>query len=97
MHGPRSSSTFLLIFVVLVAPVGAAVVIAVLLLFGASPPLVFATGHAVKAAFQWIGVRAPNAVGVLSTVFVWWLAIVLVGLAWSRHRGRRAVTRGAPE
>ena len=82
----RRESAVFLIFVVLVAPLAAAVLIAALLLFGAAPQLVFAPGHAVKAALQSVGVRAPNAVGVLSTVATWWLALVLAAVAWDRRR-----------
>ena len=73
---------FLWIFILVVAPIGAAVIVAVLLLFGATPHTVFAPGFAVRGFLQAHGVRAPNAVGVLTTVGVWWAVIVALGLIW---------------
>jgi hypothetical protein len=82
----RAHPAFFAIFVTLVAPVGAAVVVAVLLLFGVPPRLVFAPGWAVKSFLQARGVHAPNAVGVAATVGLWWLIFVAVGTAWDRRR-----------
>ncbi len=86
----RDRPIYRVIFLVVLAPVGAAVIVATLLLFGAEPRLVFIVGHAVKSALKSLGVQAPNSVGVLSTVFLWWVVIVLIGLAWERGRRRTA-------
>jgi hypothetical protein len=71
-----------------VAPIGAAVVIGALLLFGAEPRLVFLPGHFVRARLAGFGIHAPNAVGVLTTVAVWWVILVagwlLVRRLWRR-------------
>ena len=67
-----------------VAPIGAAVVIAVLLLFGVTPHAVFLPGHALRAGLASLGWQAPNAVGVLATVVVWWVILVLVWLGVRR-------------
>ena len=79
------------IFIFVLAPIAAAVIIAVLLLFGVEPHRVFAFGFAVKSLLNRMGVmRVPNAVGVLSTVALWWAAIVALGFAWERRRKRRS-------
>ncbi|HSY48419.1 MAG TPA: hypothetical protein VLC46_06390 [Thermoanaerobaculia bacterium] len=67
-----------------VAPIGAAVIIAAMLLFGVTPHLVFLPGFFVKARLEALGIHAPNAVGVLTTVAVWWAIIVLVWLTLRR-------------
>ncbi len=72
-----------------VAPIGAAVVISALLLFGVTPHLVFLPGFFVRARLDALGLHAPNAVGVLTTVVFWWAIIVLVWLA-ARRVLRRA-------
>jgi hypothetical protein len=86
----RAHPAFFVIFVVLVAPVGAAVLVAVLLLFGVPPRLVFAPGWAVKSFLQSCGVSAPNAVGVATTVGLWWFIFVAAGMAWDRRRKQGA-------
>lgn len=86
----RAHPAFFAIFVLIVAPIGAAVVVAALLLFGVQPRLVFSPGWAVKSFLQACGIHAPNAVGVVSTVALWWLLFVALGLAWERHRRRSA-------
>jgi len=73
-----------------VAPIGAAVVISALLLFGVTPHLVFLPGFFVRAKMEALGFHAPNAVGVLTTVVFWWVIIVLVWLA-----ARRVLRRAA--
>ena len=85
----RAHPAFFVIFVAIVAPVGAAVLIGAVLLYGAPPHLVFAPGHAVQSVLEACGVHAPNAVGVVSTVALWWLAIVVAGAAWERRRAKR--------
>ena len=81
----RGHPLFLAIFVLVLAPVGAAVIICALILFGVKPALVFAPGHFVMSLLR----NPPNAVGVLTTEFVWWLAIVAIGLAWEWWRRDR--------
>lgn len=84
---PRAHPAYLALFVFVVAPVGAAVIVSVLLLFGVPPHVVFAPGLALKAKLH-----APNAIGVLTTVGIVWLVIVAAGLMWERARKRRLVT-----
>ena len=78
------SRTLTAVALLLVAPIGAAVIISVLLLFGVNPHLVFLPGFAVKAKLAALGFHAPNGVGVLVTVAVWWAIIVIVWLAVRR-------------
>jgi hypothetical protein len=63
-----------------VAPIGAAVVIAALLLFGVAPHAVFLPGHALRSGLDGLGWHVPNVVGVLATVVVWWAILVAVWL-----------------
>ena len=77
-----------LIFLFVLAPVGAAVVVTALLLFGAPAHLVFAPGWAVLALLRRGGLHPPNGVGVASTVILWWVVIAAIGLAWERRRKR---------
>jgi hypothetical protein len=84
----RERPFYRVIFVCVLAPVAAAVVVSVLLLFGVSPHFVFFAGFAVRSWLKSIGAPAPNAVGVLATVFVWWLVIVAIGLLWDRRHRR---------
>jgi hypothetical protein len=73
-----------LVALLVVAPVGAAVVIAALLLFGVTPHWVFLPGFFVKARLEALGLHVPNPVAVLTTVAVWWAIIVSVWLALRR-------------
>lgn len=82
----RERPVYRVIFLFVLAPVGAVVLIAALLLFGVHPPAVFFVGFAVRGALARIGIHAPNAVGVLSTVCFWWAVIAALGLAWERSR-----------
>jgi hypothetical protein len=79
-----------LVALLVLAPLLAAVLIAMLLLVGVEPHSVFLPGHFVKARFEAVGVHAPNAVGVLTTVAVWWAIIVsawlVLRLLWRRGR-----------
>ena len=75
----RAHPAFAIIFALVVAPIGAAVVVAALLLFGVEPRLVFAVGHATKSFLHARGVHAPNAVGVVVTVAAWWFLIIALG------------------
>ena len=83
----RSDRLYLAIYVFVLAPIGAVVAVCAMLLFGVKPHSVFAPGFAIKSAF---GPRVPNAVGVAATVAIWWVAIVIAGLAWERLRTRKA-------
>ena len=62
--------------------------VAALLLFGVTAHVVFAPGFAVKSFLEHRGLHPPNAVGVASTVALWWAVIAVIGLAWE-WRGRR--------
>lgn len=86
----RDRPIYRVVFLIVLAPVGAAVIVLTLLVLGAEPHLVFIVGHAVKAGLMRLGVHAPNSVGVVSTVFFWWLVIVVIGLAWERVSRRTA-------
>ena len=83
---PPPNRLYLAIFVFVLAPIGAVVAVCAMLLFGVKPHAVFAIGFAVRSLF---GAHAPNAIGVVSTVAVWWAAIVIVGLLWEWGRARR--------
>jgi hypothetical protein len=72
------------IALLVVAPVGAAVIISILLLFGVTPHLVFLPGFAVRAKLAALGFHTPNAIGVLVTLTAWWAIIVIVWLAVRR-------------
>jgi hypothetical protein len=85
-----SPAVLRVVALLIVAPIGAAVVISALLLFGVDPHLVFLPGFFVKSRLEALGIHAPNAVGVLSTVVLWWGIIVLVWLAL-RRLWRRAI------
>jgi len=86
----RSPAVLTVLALFVVAPIGAAVVISALLLFGVTPHLVFLPGFFVRAKMEALGFHAPNAVGVLTTVVFWWVIIVLVWLA-----ARRVLRRAA--
>jgi hypothetical protein len=75
------SRTLTAVALLVVAPIGSAVLISVLLLFGVTPHLVFLPGFAVRSKLAELGVHTPNAVGVLVTLVVWWAIIVIVWLA----------------
>ncbi|MGA8808596.1 MAG: hypothetical protein WB973_12025 [Thermoanaerobaculia bacterium] len=66
------------IALLVIAPVAAAVLISILLLFGVTPHLVFLPGFAVRSELAALGVHAPNAVGVLVTFVAWWAIVVIV-------------------
>ena len=86
----RSPAVLTVLALFVVAPIGAAVVISALLLFGVTPHFVFLPGFFVRAKMEALGFHAPNAVGVLTTVVFWWVIIVLVWLA-----ARRVLRRAA--
>jgi hypothetical protein len=64
-----------------VAPIGAAVLISALMLFGVGPHLVFLPGFVVKSRLEALGVHVPKPLGVLCTLVFWWGIIVAVWLA----------------
>ena len=78
------SRVLALVALLVVAPIGAAVVISALLLFGVKPHFVFLPGFFVKARLDAFGLHVPNGVAVMSTVVVWWVIIVSVWLALRR-------------
>ena len=82
----RSHPAFLAIFLLVLAPVGAVVLISALLLFGVRPALVFAPGRVVKSLIEMGGVHAPNAVAVATTAIFFWAIIAAIGLLWERRR-----------
>ncbi len=80
---------YLAIFLLVLAPIGAAVIVAVLLLFGVPPHSVFAPGWAVKSGLEACGLHVANRIAVASTVAFYWALIAAVGLLWDRwQRGR---------
>ena len=83
--GSSGRPIYRVIFLVVLAPIGAAVIVGTLLLFGVNPHRVFFAGFAVKSWLEALGFHAPNAIGVLTTVFLWWAVIAAVGLAWERR------------
>jgi predicted cobalt transporter CbtA len=86
----RSSRVLTLVALFVIAPIGAPVVMSVLLLFGVTPHLVFLPGFAVRSKLAALGVRAQNAVGVLVTVAVWWAIIMIVWVIVRRFVRRPA-------
>ena len=83
----RSHRIVFAVFVFVVAPIGAAVIMTALLVVGVPPPLLFAPGFAMLSLLRAMGIHAPNAVGVVTATAVWWLAIVAAGAMWDRRRG----------
>jgi len=89
MTDARTHPAFLWIFLIVLAPIGAAVIVTALLLFGVPPRVVFAPGWAVKSFLEVWGFHVANRVAVASTVGFWWAVIAALGLAWERRRWRR--------
>jgi hypothetical protein len=83
----RAHPLFLWIFLLILAPVGAAVVVTLLLLLGVEPRLVFAPGRALKSFLELCGLHPANRVAVAGTVGFLWAIIAAAGLAWERRRG----------
>jgi len=79
-----SDRVLTLVALFVIAPIGAAVVISVLLLFGVTPRVVFLPGFLVRTNLATLGFHAPNAVGVLVTVIAWWVMFVVVWLVVRR-------------
>ena len=86
----RGHPLFLAIFLLILAPLAAVVVVAVLLLFGAKPSLVFAPGFAIRSLLASWGLHIANRVGVAGTVALWWMLFAGIGLAWDRRRSPTA-------
>jgi hypothetical protein len=78
------SRTLTAVALLIVAPIGAAVIITVLLLFGATPHLVFLPGFAVRSKLAALGFHTPNAVGVVVTLIAWWAILMIVWLVVRR-------------
>ena len=74
------------IAIFVIAPIAAAALIAILLLLCVSPHLVFLPGHELIAGLKSLGLPVHNRVGVLFTVFCWWVVIVAIGWAVKRIR-----------
>ena len=81
----RAHPLFLWIFLLILAPIAAVVLMSALLLFGVPPPVVFAPGRAVKSLIEAGGFHVANRVAVASTAVFWWALIVAIGLAWERR------------
>jgi hypothetical protein len=84
-----SNRVLTLVALFVIAPIGAAVVISVLLLFGATPHLVFLPGFVVRTKLTALGFHTPNAVGVLVTLIAWWVMFVIVWVTVRRVWRRR--------
>jgi len=80
----RSPAVLRLVALLIVAPIAAAVIISVLLLFGAEPHLVFLPGLFVKSRLEAFGFHVAKQVGVLVTEFFWWMIVVLLWLGLRR-------------
>jgi formate hydrogenlyase subunit 3/multisubunit Na+/H+ antiporter MnhD subunit len=84
----RRAAILKLIAALIVAPIGAAVIIGALLLFGVPPQIVFIPGFFVMRQLEALGFTVANPVGVVSTVVFWWALILM---AWSMaHKSRRS-------
>jgi hypothetical protein len=88
---PNGSRTWLTLTAVLVvAPVGAVVVIGALLLFGVTPHFVFMPGFFVKSGLERFGLHPPKPVAVISTAVAWWVVVLAVWLGVRRLWNRDA-------
>jgi ABC-type Fe3+ transport system permease subunit len=67
----------------ILAPILAAVLIGVLLLFGVDPDAISLPGHFVRERLAGLGWNAPDAV-LVTTAIVWWAAVVLAWLGLRR-------------
>jgi hypothetical protein len=86
----RAHHLYLGIFLFVLAPIGAVVVVTALLVLGVPPQVVFAPGRAVKSFLAVCGFHVANRVAVASTVGFWWALFSALGLAWEWRRWRRA-------
>lgn len=73
-----------LVALLLLAPLLAAVIISVLLLFGVEPHLVFLPGFFLKARIEALGFHLPNPVTVMATAVVYWAVVVSIWLVLRR-------------
>ena len=76
-----SPAVLRVVALLIVAPIGAAVIVAALLLFGVDAHLVFLPGFFIKSKLEILGFHAANRVGVVITLVLWWAIIVSVWLA----------------
>jgi hypothetical protein len=83
---PRAHPVFLAIFLLILAPIAAAVIVSVLLLFGVGPRVVFAPGQAIKSLIEACGFHVANRVAVAGTVLCFWAVIAAAGVFWERRR-----------
>ena len=86
----RAYPAFLAIFLRVLAPLGAVVVLSALLLFHVPPQLVFAPGRGVRWVLEACGFHPANRVAVASTGAFVWAVIAAAGLLWDRRRRRSA-------
>jgi len=84
---PRAHPLYFWIFLLILAPLGAVVVISALLLFGVTPSVVFASGNVLKSILEACGLHVANRIAVAGTGAFFWAVIVAIGLVWER-RGR---------
>jgi hypothetical protein len=89
MRSAAGTLIVLWIFLLVVAPLGAVVVISALLLFGVSPHFVFAPGRMLTALLEMCGLHVAVRVAVAGTAVFYWMLIVALGLGWSWVSGRR--------
>ena len=71
------NKVYIAIFVLVLAPIAAIVIISALLLFGVPAHTVFAAGRAIQSM-----TGGPNRIAVASTAFLVWLIVVAIGAAW---------------
>lgn len=86
MPPDRANRVYLGVFLFVLAPIGAVVLITALLLLGVAPQVVFAPGNAIKSLLQACGLHPANRVAVAGTGFVFWAVLAAAGLAWERRR-----------
>ena len=79
-----SRAVLALVALLLLAPVLSVVIITTLLLLGVAPHWVFLPGLFLKSRIEAFGYHVPNAVGVVTTVIVWWAIVVSAWLALRR-------------
>jgi hypothetical protein len=84
----RRDRVYLAIFLMVLAPLAAVIVVSALLLFGVHPQTVFAPGRFVKSFFDARGFHVPRGVAVAGTVFLWWALFAALGFAWERVHAR---------
>ena len=89
MRPSRADTAFFAIFLVVLAPIGATVLVAALLLLGVEPRIVFAPGRAIRSLLELCGFHVANRVAVAGTVASCWAVFAALGLAWERRRRRR--------